>query len=158
MSSTIIEQTRIAHASVEACEKAMSSFLAEKNQTAHSAKLSVSCDNCLEYLVQETQNQAKAALELYEDGDGLRKEDLDFMHGINPAKPDSTVWTCFYQKIKEVKNAHRKNPLPPPEPMNVDYYRNRALESDQTEKLFTTEENYGRRYMIILEYDIISRY
>ena len=58
----------------------------------------------------QAQGRSESVLDLYEDKDRTRKEDINMLAGTRPdGKHD--VWTNFYGKIKEVNSGEG---LPPP--------------------------------------------
>lgn len=70
-------------------------------------------------LLKKVSDAAKLALEVYADEDGARKEEIAYLAG-NPSSTDAEnttvgekegsgdVWTNFYDRIKAVKDYHRK--------------------------------------------------
>jgi hypothetical protein len=64
MSGARIEQTRQAHAEVEAAEKAVAQLLQEKSTLGHNSKANASCDARIDFLLREMQKSAATALDL----------------------------------------------------------------------------------------------
>lgn len=62
----------------------------------------MSCETQLKYMIEETQKQAANALDLYEDRDLLRQQECERIAGLDPNRPEGTVWNAFYERIKEV--------------------------------------------------------
>ncbi|CAD7939797.1 unnamed protein product [Amoebophrya sp. A120] len=145
--TSVLEQTRAAQEACEIIEKTLSKVLQERAAYPDSARVQVACEGYMRLLIDETSKNAKDALELYEDKDNLRAEECDFLAGIDPKKPENTIWNSFYEKIKEVKTYHRKNPIAGgiPERRDPIWYYNRAKEQDQTDASFSAEEAFGKR-------------
>ncbi len=109
----------------------------------------------------EIKKRSKELLDLYEDKDGLKKEEIDILAGnknflesslslisnnnysINRT-PD--VWLNFYEKVKEVKFINRKisNNSDFTENINYEKMFNSALDEISNKPIFTAEENKGK--------------
>jgi len=139
-----LEQLRSAHEDIENIEKAMSMVLMDKHLNQ---KQSVSCDHALKYLVEQTQNKSKTAADIYQDKDGMRSDDINALAGQRSDKKGGDVWTSFYDKVKEVKDYHRRFSVNSglPEVQNPEWFYQRAFEADTSEKLFSGEEDLGKR-------------
>lgn len=124
-------------------EKAMSMVLLDK---AKGTKPGVSCEHALKYLVDASQQKCKTALEVYTDKDGMRTDDINALAGQRSDKKPGDVWTSFYDKVKEVKDYHRRFSLNSglPEIQNCEWFYQRAVESDRTDAMFTGEEDLGK--------------
>jgi splicing factor 3A subunit 3 len=144
MSFSVLEQLRSAHEDIENIEKAMSLVLMEKHKNQ---KPSVSCEHALKYLVETTQLKCKTAADIYQDKDGMRTDDINALAGQRADKKAGDVWTSFYDKVKEVKDYHRRFSVNQghPELQNAEWFYQRAFEADGTEKIFSGEEEYGKR-------------
>ncbi|VDL99249.1 unnamed protein product [Schistocephalus solidus] len=80
--------------------------------------------------------------ELYEDKDGLRKQDIQALSGPNE-------FAEFYSRFKALKEFHRAHPDEISVPMSVEFekyaqMREKPEEASQTLIDFTDEEGYGR--------------
>ncbi|CAD7952240.1 unnamed protein product [Amoebophrya sp. A25] len=144
--TSILEQTRSAHEALEHLEKSMSIVLQERSESSV-PKAQVACESRLRYLLEEMQKHAQQALDLYEDKDNMRAEECDKIAGVDTQKPDATVWNAFYDRVKEVKNYHRKNPIEKTRIETTDphWYVTRAKEIDDTDAKFSAEEAFGKR-------------
>lgn len=144
MSSSVLEQLRSAHEDIENIEKAMSMVLMDKHKNS---KAAVTCEHALKYLVESTQLKCKTAIDIYQDKDGMRTDDINALAGQRADKKGGDVWTSFYDKVKEVKDYHRRFSVNQglPELQNSEWFYQRALESDKTDSLFSGEEDYGKR-------------
>ncbi|CAE7217941.1 ATO [Symbiodinium natans] len=136
MSFSVLEQLRSAHEDIENIEKAMSMVLMDKHKNS---KAAVSCEHALKYLVEATQLKCKTAIDIYQDKDGMRTDDINALAGQRADKKGGDVWTSFYDKVKEVKDGWQAVAS-----LKTQFYQ-RALENDKTETLFSGEEDYGKR-------------
>ncbi|XP_064137827.1 splicing factor 3A subunit 3 isoform X4 [Loxodonta africana] len=80
--------------------------------------------------------------DLYDDKDGLRKEELNAISGPNE-------FAEFYNRLKQIKEFHRKHPNEICVPMSVEFeelLKARENPSEEAQNLveFTDEEGYGR--------------
>merc|ERR1719188_2448340 len=116
----------------------------EKNKNTKSP---VCVEHALQYLVQTSQSKAGTALDIYQDKDGMRTDDINSLAGQRADKKQGDVWTSFYDKVKEVKDYHRRFTLNQgmPEVQNSEWFYKQAYEADKTEMLFSGEEDLGRR-------------
>lgn len=145
MSFSVLEQLRSAHEDIENIEKAMSMVLMDKTKNARNG---VASEHALKYLCDASQLKAKTALEIYQDKDGMRTDDINALAGQRGDKKQGDVWTSFYDKVKEVKDYHRRfsaNQGSVPELQNANWFYERAFEADKSSKLFSGEEELGKR-------------
>lgn len=144
MSYSVLEQLRSAHEDLENMEKAMSMVMLDK---AKGVRQGVTCEHALKYLVDASQAKCKTALDVYYDKDGMRTDDINALAGQRSDKKPGDVWTSFYDKVKEVKDYHRRFSLNAglPEIQNSEWFYQRAMESDKTDVIFSGEEDQGRR-------------
>eukprot|EP00747_Dinoflagellata_sp_TGD_P162439 gnl/TRDRNA2_/TRDRNA2_180057_c0_seq1.p1 gnl/TRDRNA2_/TRDRNA2_180057_c0~~gnl/TRDRNA2_/TRDRNA2_180057_c0_seq1.p1 ORF type:complete len:531 (+),score=148.42 gnl/TRDRNA2_/TRDRNA2_180057_c0_seq1:84-1676(+) len=144
MSFSVLEQLRSAHEDIETIEKAMSKILMDKHQNPKNA---VSSDHALKYLVEQTQQKCQTAVDIYMDKDGMRTDDINALAGHRGDKKGGDVWTSFYDKVKEVKDYHRRFSVNAglPELQTPDWFYKRALEAEKTDTLFSGEEDGGKR-------------
>merc|ERR1719420_1831421 len=102
----------------------------------------VSCEHAMHHLVQNYQDLAKRTLEIYQDKDGMRSDDINALAGQRGDKKQGDVWTSFYDKVKEVKDYHRRfslNQGAVPEMQTAEWFYQRALEAERSDKLFSGE-------------------
>jgi len=144
MSFSVLEQLRSAHEDVENVEKAMSMALMDKNLNQRNP---VQCDHALKYLIDQSQSKSKIAAEIYQDKDGMRTDDINALAGQRGDKKAGDVWTSFYDKVKEVKDYHRRFSVNQglPEVQNAQWFYQNAFASDRSEALFSGEEDFGKR-------------
>jgi len=144
MSFSVLEQLRSAHEDVENIEKAMSMVLMDKSSNS---KSNVTCEHAMKYLLDQQQGKCKVAVEIYQDKDGMRTDDINALAGQRGDKKGGDVWTSFYDKVKEVKDYHRRFSANQnmPEMQNAEWFYQRAVEADRSDMIFTGEEDYGKR-------------
>lgn len=144
MSFSVLEQLRSAHEDMENVEKAMSLVLLDK---AKNVRHPVSVEHALNYLVENSRQKCKTAVEIYQDKDGMRTDDINALAGQRGDKKQGDVWTSFYDKVKEVKDYHRRFTINQglPELQSAEWFYQRAFEADRSESLFSGEEDMGRR-------------
>merc|ERR1719311_773157 len=95
----------------------------------------VSCDHAIKYLVDTAMLKSKTAAEIFQDKDGMRTDDINALAGQRSDKKTGDVWTSFYDKVKEVKDYHRRFSLNQgmPELQNAEWFYKQAYEADKTE-------------------------
>lgn len=144
MSFSVLEQLRSAHEDIENMEKAMSMVLMDKHKNS---KMAVNCEHALKYLVDSSQSKYQIAVDIYQDKDGMRSDDINALAGQRGDKKAGDVWTSFYDKVKEVKDYHRRFSINQglPELQNSEWFYHRAFEADATDRLFSGEEDLGKR-------------
>jgi len=144
MSFSVLEQLRSAHEDIENIEKAMSLALMDKHMNQKSG---VQCDHALKYLIEQSQLKSKTAAEIYQDKDGMRTDDINASAGQRGDKKAGDVWTTFYDKVKEVKDYHRRFSVNQglPEVQNAKWFYGHAFDADKSETLFSGEEDLGKR-------------
>merc|ERR550537_431902 len=111
------------------------------------SKPGVSCEHALKFLINATQQKSKTAVDIYQDKDGMRTDDINALAGQRTDKKLGDVWTSFYDKVKEVKDYHRRFSINQglPEPQNANWFYQHAFESDRSDSLFSGEEDLGKR-------------
>lgn len=48
-------------------------------------------------------------MDIYQDKDGMRTDDINALAGQRGDKKGGDVWTSFYDKVKEVKDRSKSN-------------------------------------------------
>lgn len=144
MSFSVLEQLRSAHEDIENVEKAMSMTLMDKHMNQ---KTAVNCDHALKFLITTAQTKCKTAAEIYQDKDGMRTDDINALAGQRGDKKVGDVWTSFYDKVKEVKDYHRRFSVNQglPEVQNAQWFYQQGFSNDRSDKLFSGEEDQGKR-------------
>merc|ERR1740116_236815 len=122
----------------------MSLVLLDKNK---GVKHPVSVEHALHYLVESSRKKSKTAVEIYQDKDGMRSDDINALAGQRGDKKAGDVWTSFYDKVKEVKDYHRRFTINQglPELQTAEWFYQQAFDSDRSDTLFSGEEDMGRR-------------
>merc|ERR1719277_123102 len=103
----------------------------------------VQAEHALKYLINTTQLKSKTAVDIYTDKDGMRTDDINALAGQRSDKKAGDVWTAFYDKVKEVKDYHRRfsQNQGMPELQNADWFYKQAYnEAEKTDTLFSGEE------------------
>ena len=59
--------------------------------------------------MESTQLKCKTAMDIYQDKDGMRTDDINALAGQRGDKKGGDVWTSFYDKVKEVKDRSKSN-------------------------------------------------
>eukprot|EP01102_Stenamoeba_stenopodia_P015481 TRINITY_DN5281_c0_g1_i1.p1 TRINITY_DN5281_c0_g1~~TRINITY_DN5281_c0_g1_i1.p1 ORF type:complete len:405 (+),score=115.52 TRINITY_DN5281_c0_g1_i1:184-1398(+) len=130
MASTVIEETRTFHEDIERLERTAVQFLLEDPKTVKDA---VYQKHLVGLCVDRMIDRNKQLVDLYRDEDNLKKEEIAAMGGSGP-----TAFTTFYDRLRELKEYHRKFSIEPPRPDAIIP----TLEDVQVG--FTGEEGYGR--------------
>jgi len=131
MSSTLLEQARGYHEHIERLEDYAKDVLIHETKT-HKERLNN--QHKVQMLIDELQTTASKLSALYADEDKSRSDEIKSMSGTGAA-----VFTSFYDRLKDIKEYHRKFPTLP-------LQRPEDLLPAETEVLveFTGEEGYGR--------------
>lgn len=159
MSNTILEMIRSKHEETEHLEKALSKALAYKD---NNPKDKVTADLMIRKLIDQIQKISKELIDLSQDKDGLKKEEIDILAGsknylesnlnlLTSAQHSTTarpadVWYNFYQKIKEIKYLNKRDLSTSEVNENLNYEKifNLTLDEVNSKSIFTSEENKGR--------------
>uniref|UniRef100_A0A8C2SBG4 Matrin-type domain-containing protein n=1 Tax=Capra hircus TaxID=9925 RepID=A0A8C2SBG4_CAPHI len=134
---TILEQQRRYHEEKERLMDVMAKEMLTKNCTGgllHS--------DGFVFAFQRYMEVSGNLRDLYDDKDGLRKEELNAISGPNE-------FAEFYNRLKQIKEFHRKHPNEICVPMSVEFeelLKARENPSEEAQNLveFTDEEGYGR--------------
>ncbi|XP_026485324.1 splicing factor 3A subunit 3 [Vanessa tameamea] len=136
---TILEQQRSYHEERERTMDAMVKEILHK-KTGH--RETINADHRLKNLHERYIESTIRLKELYEDKDGLRKEEIAALSGPNEFQE-------FYARLKQIKEFHRKHPNEICVPMSVEFeelakIRENPAEDYTTPVEFTDEEGYGK--------------
>ncbi|KAL3630687.1 hypothetical protein CASFOL_023671 [Castilleja foliolosa] len=139
MSSTLLEGTRANHEEVERLERLIVKDLQTDPQT-NKDRLHQShrVRNMIEQITLTTQK----LIEVYEDEDGARKDEIAALGGQSATSANVNVFSAFYDRLKEIREYHRRHPA-------ARYVDTTDDESEQILKEeptieFTGEEAFGR--------------
>ncbi|KAI9305647.1 hypothetical protein BJ944DRAFT_161331 [Cunninghamella echinulata] len=137
----VLESQRAAHEIIERLEGAcVQQFLTESKTYRERLRNEHTVDKYLSRLSKESEK----LLELYEDKDGKRQQDIDSL-----SKPSINLEE-FYKQLNVIKDHHQKYPNEPIEApefefiQTIDDQETTGEEEDVLETLFSGEENYGR--------------
>jgi splicing factor 3A subunit 3 len=132
MVATLLELARSTHEDIERFQQAI---LEELDYQPKNFKENVLQSNKVKMYLDNISQSVDKLIEIYEDKDGLRKEEINALSGTGP-----NLYSIFYERLREVKEYHRKFPnLPmehPDEHIYIDDYT--ALPP------FTGEEGFGK--------------
>ncbi|KAI7889086.1 uncharacterized protein EV154DRAFT_290936 [Mucor mucedo] len=134
----VLEKQRSAHEDIERLEQAIVDQYMDDAKT-HREKLYN--EHVVDKFLTRIAEKSEYLYELYEDKDGLRQSEMEALSG-------SSEFSEFYERLKVIKEHHRKYPneaVVPPE-MEFIYLSQKKDESDyeELEKLFSGEESTGR--------------
>ncbi|KFG61128.1 putative splicesome-associated protein [Toxoplasma gondii RUB] len=128
MSASLLEHLRASHEEVERVEKAAAQLLLLQDQrcgTAPSSSSSSSSvlkgekrkreklrlDWAVADMLSRMQESAQKCLEIYGDGDNLRKDEIGFLGGQREGGGGNDVWVNFYERIRQIREFHRKRAM-----------------------------------------------
>ncbi|XP_028411958.1 splicing factor 3A subunit 3-like [Dendronephthya gigantea] len=145
---TIIERQRRQHEECERLENAMTEEILWKKQTQ---KEQINSDHRGRELLERYLSCSDSLLTLYEDKDGMRKEEVSALSGPNE-------FAEFYSRLRLIKDYHRKYPNEVAEPMQMEFVKmkeNRENPSEDMQNLvdFSDEEGYGKYLDLHEAYD-----
>ncbi|KAH3739064.1 hypothetical protein DPMN_045710, partial [Dreissena polymorpha] len=135
---TLLEQQRRYH---EERERLMDAMTKETLFSAKPGRDQINKDHRTRNLVDRYAECTSELHELYEDKDGLRKEEVQALYGPNEFQE-------FYSRLKNLKDFHRKHPNEISVPMSVEFDEINKLKEnadDNTNMVeFSDEEGYGK--------------
>ncbi|XP_067947719.1 splicing factor 3A subunit 3-like [Watersipora subatra] len=135
---TILEQQRRIH---EERERLTDAMVKETLHNAKSQRDQINKDTRLKLLLDRSTQDAAELLELYEDRDRQRLDEMQTIHGPN-------AFSEFYARLKNIRDFHRKHPNEISIPMSVEFEeidKARETVDDKTILVdFTDEEGYGK--------------
>ncbi|MBA0654016.1 hypothetical protein Goklo_021103, partial [Gossypium klotzschianum] len=136
MSSTLLEVTRAAHEDVEQLERLMVKDLQNDPPTAKD-KLYQShrVRNNIDTIISTTEK----LIEIYEDKDNARKDEIAALGGQTAT--GINVFSAFYDRLKEIREYHRKHPAARLVNVNEE---DEALLKEEPVIEFSGEEAFGR--------------
>ncbi|PRW61113.1 splicing factor 3A subunit 3 [Chlorella sorokiniana] len=104
MASTLLEETRQAHDDVERLERLIVKDFATQPAGSHKDKLLQS--HRVRAMLDSIQERSRKLIRIYDDEDGARKEEIAQLR-LGGA---DNVFSNFYERLKEVREYHRKFP------------------------------------------------
>ncbi|PPS12959.1 hypothetical protein GOBAR_AA07680 [Gossypium barbadense] len=136
MSSTLLEVTRAAHEDVEQLERLIVKDLQNDPPTAKDRLYqSHRVRNNIDTIISTTEK----LIEIYEDKDNARKDEIAALGGQTAT--GINVFSAFYDRLKEIREYHRKHPAARLVNANED---DEALLKEEPVIEFSGEEAFGR--------------
>eukprot|EP00897_Mesotaenium_endlicherianum_P007234 jgi/Mesen1/6539/ME000334S05877 len=105
MAATVLEQTRAAHEDNERLERLIVKDL-QQDVKGHKERLHQN-HRVASFVDQIVTNSARL-VEVYEDKDGARKDEIAAIGGQNSS--NNNVFSAFYDRLKEIREYHRRHP------------------------------------------------
>ncbi|KAL4446223.1 hypothetical protein ABPG77_003030 [Micractinium sp. CCAP 211/92] len=134
MASTLLEETRQAHDDIERLERLIVKDFAMQQATAHKDKLLQS--HRVRQMLDSIQERSTKLIRIYDDEDGARKEEIAQLR----LGGSENVFSNFYERLKEVREYHRKFP----DDDLTEAENDEALLQEQPAVPFSGEEAMGR--------------
>uniref|UniRef100_A0A0A9Z8Z3 Splicing factor 3A subunit 3 n=1 Tax=Lygus hesperus TaxID=30085 RepID=A0A0A9Z8Z3_LYGHE len=136
---TILEQQRRYH---EERERLMDAMVKEMLHKKSSYREQINSDHRLKMLLDQYTGSTGKLKELYEDKDGIRKDEVAALSGPNE-------FSEFYSRLKSIKEFYRRIPNEISIPMSVEFEEMAKLRENPTDEAsnlvdFTDEEGYGK--------------
>ncbi|XP_078319179.1 splicing factor 3A subunit 3-like [Crassostrea virginica] len=136
---TLLEQQRRYH---EERERLMDATVKEMLQPSKPGREQINSDHRMRLLIDRYVECTNELKDLYEDKDGLRKEEVQALSGPNE-------YVEFYARLKQLREFHRKHPNEISVPMSVEFeelakLRENTGDEGQNLAEFTDEEGYGK--------------
>jgi len=135
---TILEQQRSKHEERERLIEAMKREMLHKKSSNRDR---INSDHRLKLLLDRHHDCSVSLRDLYEDRDGVRKEEMAALSGPNE-------FAEFYNRLKTIKDFHKKHPNEISVPMSADFDeldKVREQSNDDTVMVeFSDEEGYGK--------------
>ncbi|XP_013614275.1 PREDICTED: splicing factor 3A subunit 3 [Brassica oleracea var. oleracea] len=136
MSSTLLEQTRSNHEEIERLER----IIVQDLQTEpSSSKDRLVQGHRVRNMIQSIMRTTEKLVETYEDKDGAREDEIAALGGHTAT--GINVYSAFYDRLKEIREYHRKYPSGPLVDASADY---EALLKVEPVISFSGEEGAGR--------------
>ncbi|XP_026190206.1 splicing factor SF3a60 homolog [Cyclospora cayetanensis] len=181
MASSILEVLRGAHEDVEKLEDVAAQLLLQQQEIEGDAqqqqqqqqlaplsykpkrlserkrKESLRLQAALSDCIARIQERASSIISVYEDEDGLKREETLYLGGqrqlrrVTASGSSTDVWVNFYDRIKEIRGAHKRRQIERPEdaqvptvPRGVDEILQEFMETPYLDALFEDAESFGR--------------
>ncbi|KAJ6881488.1 splicing factor SF3a60 [Populus alba x Populus x berolinensis] len=136
MSSTLLEVTRASHEEVERLERLVVKDL--QNEPANNKDRlfqSHRVGNMIDNIITTTEK----LVEIYEDKDNARRDEIAALGGQTAM--GTNVFSAFYDRLKEIREYHRRHPAARVVDANEDY---EAMLKEEPVIEFTGEEAFGK--------------
>ncbi|KAL8550807.1 hypothetical protein ACS0TY_000034 [Phlomoides rotata] len=107
MSSTLLEVTRAAHEEVERLERLIVKDLQTEPPTA---KDRLYQSHRARSMIDQITDTTHRLIEVYEDKDNSRKDEIAALGGQSSTSANVNVFSAFYDRLKEIREYHRRHP------------------------------------------------
>jgi splicing factor 3A subunit 3 len=136
LTSSILEATRALHEDIELFERAIVQVMLQEPKTQ---KENLTQAHRVNELIEKIIDRSKKLVAIYKDADGSRKEEINIIGGAN-----QNAFSTFYDRLREIKEYHRKFPNLEPERPEAEQFLNNFDITAEPPVQFTTEEAYGK--------------
>ncbi|WOL20473.1 splicing factor [Canna indica] len=137
MSSTLLEVTRSAHEDVERLERLIVREL-QREPANNRDRLFQS--HRVRHMIELVTNTTDKLIEIYEDKDSARKDEVAALGG-QTASGTTNLFSAFYDRLKEIREYHRRHPAARVVDATEEY---EELLKEEPHIEFTGEEAFGR--------------
>ncbi|CDS07257.1 hypothetical protein LRAMOSA01206 [Lichtheimia ramosa] len=136
--NNLLERQRGSHEEIERLEQAIVDQYMHEPRT-HRERLRN--EHVVNKLLIRMADKSESLYALYEDKDGLRQSEIEALSG-------SSEFSEFYERLRVIKDHHRKYPNEPVDPPEMEFIQAQQADDeyqdDELEKLFSGEEAFGR--------------
>uniref|UniRef100_A0A1J3JT40 Splicing factor 3A subunit 3 n=1 Tax=Noccaea caerulescens TaxID=107243 RepID=A0A1J3JT40_NOCCA len=133
MSSTLLEQTRSNHEEVERLERLIVKDLQTEPLSTRERLVQ---GHRVRHIIESIMLTTEKLVETYEDKDGAREDEIAALGGQT-----ANVFNAYYDRLKEIREYHRRHPSGPLPDVNEDY---EARLKEEPVIAFSGEEGAGR--------------
>ncbi|EDO05335.1 splicing factor 3a family protein [Babesia bovis T2Bo] len=146
----MIEHIRASQEDLEYIEKAISTLMNDRRRASGLRLATI--ERAIKQLVEQSQQLAQKCITYYKDEDGLRKDEIKYLAGLQDTDnsaaakdDDKQLWTNFYSNLKNIKDYYKRNESlnVPVEERTVDQVVKDAMSKVNVDLEFTPDENYG---------------
>nr|CAD1824037.1 unnamed protein product [Ananas comosus var. bracteatus] len=137
MSSTLLEVTRAAHEDVERLERLIVREL--QGEPANNRERLFQ-NQRVRHMIDLIISTTDKLVEIYEDKDNARRDEIAALGGQGPSGP-SNLFGAFYDRLKEIRDYHRRHPAARVVDATEDY---EELLKEEPHIEFSGEEAFGR--------------
>ncbi|KAL1532018.1 splicing factor SF3a60 [Salvia divinorum] len=138
MSSTLLEVTRASHEEVERLERLVVKDLQTEPPTN---KDRLYQSHRVRNMIEQIMDTSHKLVDIYEDKDNARKDEIAALGGQSSTSANVNVFSAFYDRLKEIREYHRRHPASRYVD-TTDEYEHLLKEEPVIE--FTGEEAFGR--------------
>ncbi|XP_042033259.1 splicing factor SF3a60 homolog [Salvia splendens] len=138
MSSTLLEVTRASHEEVERLERLVVKDLQTEPPTN---KDRLYQSHRVRNMIEQIMDTSHKLVDIYEDKDNARKDEIAALGGQSSTSANVNVFSAFYDRLKEIREYHRRHPALRYVD-TTDEYEHLLKEEPVIE--FTGEEAFGR--------------